>query len=114
MNNNLNEVVVVLLSSRAPFEVDKLDRTYPIELDDDKFNQQNRKNYFLQVRDLLLKLAWTKSGDSDISPSSYPHQTVADEIFTISWDLSRDFNNELVPEQIAEYLHQVKQIERVS
>ena len=60
-NDKFMPLVTTLLSSRAPFDMTKLSRIFPIDSDLCSVNKQNRKNFFLQCRDLLLKLAWNKA-----------------------------------------------------
>ena len=43
----------------------------------------------------------------------FPVQKVFDEIYTISWDLSRDFRLELVPLDIIRLIKEVKLVDKV-
>jgi hypothetical protein len=111
-NGRLTPLIVELLSTRARFEIDSIKQVFPIEFDDDPVNQQMRKNLFLQQRDILLKLAESRERGQLTYEGTYPRQTVSNEIYKLSWNLSRDFNLEAIPTEIVRCLKYAKLLEK--
>ena len=94
------DVVSDLLSDKERFNPADLDYTFSLSTDIDPVNQQRRRNFYLKKRELLLKLAPHKAKTCIVVGTESPLQIWKPGCYSVSWDLSRDFDAEGVPDEI--------------
>ena len=81
-----------------------MNKRLPIRQDMGLESSQSRKNFYLQQRDLLIKIAETKAPGKRLSKIDEAVIEIGDESITYSWNFIHDYDYENFPVEIANCL----------
>lgn len=97
---NFDKYVRNYLRSINNRDYDKVNRTCSLMLDMDPLNYQKRINIYHQEREFLLKLASNEVNGEIKDLGVYPQKMWKNEEMVLTWNISRDFDKESIPNEI--------------
>ena len=106
------EFAIKLLDQRSPFNKQMMNQRLPIRQDMGLESSQSRKNFYLQQRDILIKIAETKAPGKRLSKIDEAVIEIGDESITYSWNFIHDYDYENFPVEIANCLQTVLNAKR--
>jgi hypothetical protein len=111
-NLQFNELVEGIISKTTRFDSSALSYDFPLHHDIDLLNQERRKTLYRVQRDLLLKLAKASSGVFNSSAFGHPVKKMDNSKYVVTWDMSKDYSQEWVPNEIIHCVRMAKLAEK--
>jgi hypothetical protein len=95
-----DRAIQIIVEKIDNFDINSLDRTFPLMVDDDLINKQRRKLVYKQKRDILTKIATMSKEASLTILTDSDDEGSRDKENQLIWDLSLNLDREWIPDEI--------------